>query len=529
MPARILIAEDDQTSARLLEITLTRGGYIPIKTVASGPTAVEVCGELHPDIVMMDINMPGSFDGIEAARRIYTDYNIPVVYITANSSDSIIKKALTTSPMGYVLKPFNREMLFTMIEISLYKHKIETELSQSQQQLNSTLEALSEGVLSVNEGFIVFINQAARNLLFLQSDDELSKPINELLKLKDELTNLEINISDLNSENDVFSGEFLLENLAGINFPVNIKIVDNKKGSIKTRVISIRDISLEKAHQNELLKLNEELERKVIQRTGELRKNNIELEREVRRRRQIENELVKALEKEKEINEYKSNIVNTISHEFRTPITSIQSSAELMERSVNNDDKTDITKLNRHLEIIKRSVKGVLDLLSEILLMNKLEANNQEIEKVSINPEVFFDELIQQYKDGIGRRHTIDYQHNEFPLSYSTSPVLLKHIINNLMSNAFKYSEAGKIVWLVVMFGPNGIKITVKDQGIGIPAENLNHLFDAFYRGKNVVNLEGTGIGLSILQNALNQLGGKIQVSSKMDEGSTFTVQIPSL
>ncbi|MDO9511556.1 MAG: ATP-binding protein [Bacteroidales bacterium] len=527
MSARILIAEDDLTSARLLEITLIKGGYSPIKIVHSGPDAVTAAAELNPDIVMMDINMPGEYDGIEAASRIFSQFRIPVVYITANTSPKIIERALNTSPMGYVLKPFNREMLFTMIEISLYKQKIENELSYSKNLIQSAMESLTEGVISIAEDRIRLVNQAARTILFVQHDDELNKPVNEIIRLKSELNGRIVHLDSILNGSKNFSGDFLLENLVGLQIPINLKAIKTNDQLEKSWVISIRDISLEKEHQNELLKMNEELERKVLQRTSELRKNNLTLESEIGRRQIIENELKKALEKEKEINDYKTNIVNTISHEFRTPITSIQSSAELMERTINQTDNPENSKLTHHINIIKRSVTSVMDLLTDVLLMSSINSDKPNIAYDNINPQIFFTETMQHYKDGIGRNHEIDFQHNDFPSSISTSVKLLSHIINNLMSNAFKYSKDQSLVLLVVVFQNKGMKITVKDQGIGIPSENLNHLFDAFYRGKNVVNLEGTGLGLAILQNSLNALNGSIQVSSILGEGSTFTVNIP--
>jgi signal transduction histidine kinase len=269
------------------------------------------------------------------------------------------------------------------------------------------------------------------------------------------------------------------------------------------------------------------LENTVETRTLELREKNAMLETEIKTRKTYEAELQLAIQKEKKINEFKSNVVTTISHEFRTPMTTIRSSAELIRRNLEKEQP--IEKTYKHLDLINRSIDNVLELLNDVLLIEKIDSKHADINFQPLNPTKFFQELTEDIKVGIGRNHYFDYQRNVFPLEIETDSKLLRQIVTNMLSNAFKYSSMESSVLLLVYIDQAIVKITVKDQGIGIPEENLHHLFEPFYRGNNVANMEGTGIGLSILRKSVHLLGGTIDVDSKPGYGTKFTVSLPRL
>lgn len=531
MAIKILIVEDDTTSAKLMEITLRRMNYEITGLASNGKQAIELSAQSPPDIILMDINMPGEIDGIEAARRIKTEQRIPILYVTANNEESIVQRAIKSDPIGYILKPFSREYLRTMIEMGVYRHTMENKLRENQQLLSVTLQSIGDGVISTDkQGNINLINKVASVLLGI--DDPVSyhgTPLSQIYPIREENSEkaIPLTINYIRSNQSLFNADFVLIPEPDIKIPISqsiSEIVDPESG-FQGLIITFRDITQRKDSENALQAINQKLENTVETRTLELREKNAMLETEIKTRKTYEAELQLAIQKEKKINEFKSNVVTTISHEFRTPMTTIRSSAELIRRNLEKEQP--IEKVYKHLDLINRSIDNVLELLNDVLLIEKIDSKHADINFQPLNPTKFFQELTEDIKVGIGRNHYFDYQHNIFPLAIETDSKLLRQIVTNMLSNAFKYSSIESSVLLLVYIDQEIVKITVKDQGIGIPEENIHHLFEPFYRGNNVANMEGTGIGLSILRKSVHLLGGTIDVESKPGYGTKFTVSLP--
>lgn len=531
MAIKILIVEDDNTSAKLMEITLRRMNYEITGIASNGRQAIEIAAQTPPDIILMDINMPGEIDGIEAARRIKSEQRIPVLYVTANNEESIVQRAIKSDPIGYILKPFSREYLRTMIEMGVYRHTMENKLKENEQLLSVTLQSIGDGVISTDkEGNINLINKVACVLLGIDDPKILHGiPLSQIYPIREENSEkaIPLTINYIRSNQAFFNADFVLIPEPDIKIPISqsiSEIVDTESG-FQGLIITFRDITQRKESEKALQAINQKLENTVETRTLELREKNAMLETEIKTRKTYEAELQLAIQKEKKINEFKSNVVTTISHEFRTPMTTIRSSAELIRRNL--DKEQPIEKVYKHLDLINRSIDNVLELLNDVLLIEKIDSKHADINFQPLDPAKFFQELTEDIKVGIGRNHYFDYQHNVFPLAIETDTKLLRQIVTNMLSNAFKYSSNETSVLLLVYIDQEVVKITVKDQGIGIPEENMHHLFEPFYRGNNVANMEGTGIGLSILRKSVHLLGGTIDVDSKPGYGTKFTVNLP--
>jgi len=528
---RVLITEDDMTSAKLLDINLKRMGYDVVGVAYNGERSLEMAKEFQPDVILMDINMPGAIDGIEAAQKIRDEFGIPVIYVTANNEDTIMQRALQSNPYGYILKPYTKEHLGTIIEMSVNRHHIEKALKENQQMIRLTMQSIADGlIVADNAGKITFFNPVAANLTGFDPQEALNNELFRVYRLKKHINSpfLHFNIDSFLEfvHSDQSTGFYLYSN-SGEYIPVNHSVSEvlDDKGKRQGVIITFRDITDIRTAQLELKKLNDELENRVEKRTTELRQKNALLEQEVSRRLVIEEELKKSLEKEKEINELKSRIVTTISHEFRTPMTTILSSAQLMDRNINKGG--DIERLKKHTASIQKNVHALIELMNDVLLVEKLDSNKLDIELCPLPIMNFFEDMVEDVRIGIGRNHQFEFQHNVFPTEINTDKKMLKQIVGNLLSNAFKYSPSGTTVFLVVFIADNELKITVKDQGIGIPEESQKHLFDSFFRAKNVTNIEGTGVGLSILAKSLELLNGQIDVESAEGKGTTFYVRIP--
>ncbi len=235
--------------------------------------------------------------------------------------------------------------------------------------------------------------------------------------------------------------------------------------------------------------------------------------------KQAEEKIKKALAKEIELNKMKSNFVTLASHEFRTPLTAILSSAVLLEKySLEGDAQ----RAEKHMGRIKSSVSNLTLILDEFLSVSKIEEEKISAMLEKIDLKEYLNAVFLSLKGSAKPAQKICYSHSGESLVW-TDPVLVRNIVTNLVSNAIKYSEDGTNI--LVSSSVNGqIRISVKDFGIGIPKEDQKNLFNRFYRAANAGNVQGTGLGLHITKHYVEMLHGSIHVNSELGKGSEFEV-----
>ncbi|HEY9872948.1 MAG TPA: PAS domain S-box protein, partial [Candidatus Obscuribacterales bacterium] len=246
--------------------------------------------------------------------------------------------------------------------------------------------------------------------------------------------------------------------------------------------------------------------------------------RDITERKRVEQEMLKALEKEKELNELKSRFITITSHEFRTPLSTILSSAELIEHysHVLSEEK----KLKR-LHHIQAAVKQMTQLLNDVLIIGKAEAGKLELNPDPLDLNKFCQELVEEMQLIAGNQHTITFASQCDCTPTYMDEKLLRHIFSNLLSNAIKYSPEGGSIHFEVFCQNGEATFLVKDQGIGIPPEDQQRLFESFHRATNVGTISGTGLGLAIVKNCVDLHSGSIIVASEIGEGTTFKVTLP--
>ncbi|MCG8366203.1 MAG: PAS domain S-box protein, partial [Pseudanabaenales cyanobacterium] len=256
-----------------------------------------------------------------------------------------------------------------------------------------------------------------------------------------------------------------------------------------------------------------------------------ERKRSETKRRQAEENIRNALAKEKELNDLKSRFVSMTSHEFRTPLAVIASSAGILK---DFSHKLDEAKKQKHLQTIQTYVKHTTQLLDDILLINKAEAGKLAFEPGPLDLAVFCRGLVDDLQISAPNHqlnltiHTVNHPIKQtHPIEVCVDKKLLRQILTNLLSNSVKYSPEHSLVSLDLRIESNLAVFQVKDKGIGIPPEDLPKLFESFHRAQNVGNIQGTGLGLSITQKCAELHGGHIKVSSEVGVGTTFTVIIP--
>jgi PAS domain S-box-containing protein len=245
---------------------------------------------------------------------------------------------------------------------------------------------------------------------------------------------------------------------------------------------------------------------------------------DITERKQAEAEILKALEKERELGELRSGFVSLVSHEFRTPLTTIQSSAELLERYSN---RLSDEKKHNHLTRIQIAVKRMTQLLEDILTIGKAEAGKLHFEPSSMDLVAFCQEIVESMQMSARPRHTINFIVQGDGRDTLMDEKLLGHIVTNLLSNAMKYSPSGGTVQFDLICTDSLAIFRVQDSGIGIPKEDLEHLFESFGRASNVGTIPGTGLGLAIVKRCVDLHRGKIDVESAVGVGTTFTVTLP--
>jgi signal transduction histidine kinase len=255
--------------------------------------------------------------------------------------------------------------------------------------------------------------------------------------------------------------------------------------------------------------LNDELDEKVRERTKSLKKKELELE--------------KALANERELGELKSRFVSMASHEFRTPLSSILSSAALISKYTETDQQD---KRMKHVHRIGSSVDNLTAILKDFLSLEKLEAGKISSKKSEVDFLELVTSVLEEIKLATKKDQHIFHHHSGKSIAI-VNEHLAKNILLNLLSNAIKYSSTGKNIDLTSEINRESVTIKVKDRGIGIPQADHEHMFTRFFRATNVIAIQGTGLGLTIVKRYLDLMNGTISFVSKEHEGSTFRVEIP--
>jgi signal transduction histidine kinase len=290
--------------------------------------------------------------------------------------------------------------------------------------------------------------------------------------------------------------------------------------------------AIERAHtlkrlrqsEEQLQRLNEDLESRVAEQTNQLRQKNQFLQAEISHRQQLEEELRQALVKEKELSSLKSNIISVVSHEYRTPLSTILSSTELLEYY---GDKWTKEKKQLHFQRIQSAVHHLTRLVNDVLVLNKTETGTLPFKPFPLDLLVLCRKLVAELELTINTQHQILFKSQGLSRLACLDEQLLRQLLTNLLSNAIKYSSPEDEIKFEVIWEQDTVTFKVCDRGIGIAKDEQTQLFDAFYRGSNVGIISGTGLGLAIVKKCVDLHNGQITVASNHEIGTIFTVTLP--
>ncbi|WEK33861.1 MAG: PAS domain-containing sensor histidine kinase [Candidatus Pseudobacter hemicellulosilyticus] len=491
---------------------------------------------LYPDLSYME----GGFVGailltVFLQKNLYTNLfggiSILLVVITAFYPHENLSTEQVMMRLGFSV------IILVLTTISvLYVKKLYGNMESDKQQVTALFEFATEGIILTSQtGDIVLANPAALNLFGYSREELLGKPIEVLIptRLHGKHVHYREGFYDQPSNRSMGHGRDLFAKTKdGKEFPVEVSLSYYKQKTEFFVIAFVVDIRQRKESEQRLIEQKEQLQRI----TEDIRKLNAELENKVDERTQILKEalqelersqqsLHEALEKEKELSEIKSRFVSMASHEFRTPLSTVLSSASLISKYKKGEEQDN---RDRHIKKIKDSVKHLNDLLEDFLSLGKLEEGKVQVSGEPFDLREFLEETADEIK-GIAKPNqqlVVEYRGDN---NFSTDKKVLKNILINLLSNAVKFSPDEATVWINTVVEDHEVTIAVKDEGIGISEEDQNYMFTSFFRGRNAMNIQGTGLGLHIVKRYTDLLGGIIQLQSTLGSGTTITVKLPEL
>ncbi len=299
-------------------------------------------------------------------------------------------------------------------------------------------------------------------------------------------------------------------------FPVEISLSFFQQDGETMVIAFIIDITERKRQEENIIRLNQELERKVEERTKVLQEALIEIENS-------RQQLSLALESQKELNDMKSRFVTMASHEFRTPLSTVLSSTSLINKY---NEGQNAEKINKHVQRIKSAVTNMTLILNDFLSAEKLEEGKVNLRKEDVDLQLLAQEVLNDIQGILKNGQQVDYSHQGETIAH-LDKLMTRNIFLNLVSNAIKFSGEDSVIVLRTEISPDEVYISVADQGIGIPEEEQVHLFERFFRARNVTNIQGTGLGLNIVAKYLESMKGSIDFKSVLNKGTVFEVRIP--
>lgn len=509
----ILVVEDERIVAKDIKFSLQSFGYNVIAIAGSGEEAIEQAAKLQPDIVLMDIQLEGEMDGVQAAEQIYNGLNIPVVYLTAHSDYLTLERARSTGPFGYILKPFEEQDLLVTIETALHRYQLEKKLKESERWWATTFQSLGNAVIATDAiGRVKFLNLAAETLTGWTQKDALGRDATEIFKLLNSQTGALINnyVFKILREETVVLADTVLISKDNVEIPIDqiAAPIKDDQGNVNGVVIVFRDIVSQPDKPSQ----------PVLERTNELEAQKAKLER---------------------LNLLKDDFLSTVSHELRTPMANIKVGLQMLEIALNQKNARPATNLHpkvdnsslisRYIEILNKECAREIELINNLLDLQRLEAGVQLLKEELIRLENWLPQLLEPFKE---RSHSRQLS-LQIDISADIPPIVsdsdsLERILVELLNNACKYTPPQERITVLADVQNNVILLSVVNSGVEIPQNELPRVFDQFYRIPSADRWKqgGTGLGLALVKRLVEHLGGSIQVKSTLGQ-TCFTVELP--
>jgi len=387
--------------------------------------------------------------------------------------------------------------------------------------LDAIIENAIDGIITIDDkGIIEHLNPAALELFGYERAELVGKNVSVLMPEPDRSRHDGYihNYNTTGTKHIIGIGrEVNGKRKDGSTFPFRLGVSEVKFSDRKIYTGFIHDLTKEKANEEQIKSYTEKLEVKIRERTKDLVKLVSELE--------MAKENMRALfQKEKEVNQLKTRFVSMASHEFRTPLSSIQLSASLIDKYTSKQDAASVEK---HTAKIKNSINNLTTILNDFLSLEKLEAGKVEVNAQVFNIISFAEEITEEMQLLTKQNQHIIYEHRGTSAEVLLDPNLLKNCIINLVSNAIKYSGEDTLIQFNTYLKDEELVVEVSDNGIGIPDVDQNNLFEPFFRAHNTGDIPGTGLGLNIVKRYVGLMNGTVTCQSEQHAGTKFTLTFP--
>ncbi len=401
---------------------------------------------------------------------------------------------------------------------------------QNSNIFNLLSSAISEGIIVVNrEQLIVATNNSANEMFGYSNGALIGKPLNTLIPQKfhhnhgNHFTGFmqKSNKRQMGQGRDLFG---MRKN--GEEFPVEAGLNPFDVDGVTYVMALVIDITQRKQQERQISDLNSQLEAKIELRTKELNDIVLELRGEVNLRKEAESKAKMALKKERELNDLKTKFLSLVSHEFKTPLSSILTSATLISKYQLSNQQP---KRDKHLDTIKNKVKYLDTILTDFLSVERLESGKVNYKFTTFPLSKLVNEVIYDANMLLKTGQNIRYPDNIDDVIIDFDEKILELILSNLIHNAIKYSPEYSPIDIQVEHNKKMVTLKIIDQGMGIPKEEQKYIFNRYFRAENALLTQGTGIGLNIVKGHLENLGGSIEFTSEENMGSTFSIQLPLL
>jgi len=389
-------------------------------------------------------------------------------------------------------------------------------------------EAVSEGLLVVNrDKIIVATNKKADKMFGYHREELIDQPLNILIPepyKKGHHKHVDAYFKTHKSRKMAAERCLFGKRKNKEQFPIEVSLNPFTIYDVDYVLAIVFDQTEISKRDFKIKELNEHLERKIKTRTRELRETVAMLKEEIKRREEAEKKIKFALERERELNELKTKFLSLVSHEFKTPLSGILTSATLVGKykGVNQQDKRD-----KHLKTIISEVRHLNGILSDFLSIERFEKGKEIYKFTEFSLSKVVNEVVYNANMLLKSGQNINYPHNIDDVLIYQDEKIVALIITNLLHNSVKYSPEDSEIDILIEIEEDKMILKIKDQGIGIPEKDQKHIFERYFRAENALLNQGTGIGLNIIKSHIDNLGGQVYFSSKEKIGSTFTVELP--
>lgn len=493
---KIVVVEDENIVAMDIEQSLKRLGYDVPMVLGSGEEAIPAVGSVLPDLVLMDIQLKGKMNGIEAAQEIRKLFNIPVIFLTAYADELTLQKAKEAEPYGYLLKPFEEIELHTAIEVILKKHSVfvekeslsEEKLILSEERFRIFVETVKDYAIFLLDvsGNISSWNAGAVRIIGYSAEEVIGRKTDDFYLLEDIEKGKPQNILQLALSYGHYVDEGWRKRKDGTNFLANVTItpIYDKQGDLNGYGKVIHDLTKQK---------------------------------------QVEDALKNAIASRDEF-------LAIASHELKTPLTILQLQAQIFDRNIKKEDENLVSKekIKELVKLTSEQVKKLTLLIEDMLDISRIRTGKLTLKWQSFN-------LCKLIQDAIDRNREqfIAAKCGEPEFVCSSDDIVgtwdkmrIEQVISNLFNNVLLYAKGNPVKISLKALGKQ-VQIEIEDHGAGIAKENLKNIFKRFERVVDHNEVSGLGLGLFISSEIVKAHGGRIWAESELGKGSTFKIVLP--